>query len=103
MKINQKQKVTLGSLLALKHRNAGQMERDGKTIEWGEADQIIVYPYMQLSGREWKMVISPSRREHILSKLEYASWGAFIQLEYDDFGVSDVDIIYSGPDAEVNL
>ncbi|RGC78112.1 hypothetical protein [Faecalimonas umbilicata] len=76
-----------------KHREKGSGVIDGKTIEWDEADQLIVIPLESLTGKAIKYSILPEKYQAISDKLENVSWGALVQLTFSGKFVSDVEVL----------
>lgn len=92
--IKQKNNNIGGLLLATKHRKAGLMEKDGKTIEWSEREQIILILF---EGDDAKAIrkysIAPSYEEKILQGLEKIHWGCLVELELEAGEVVAVSIM----------
>lgn len=83
--ITQKRQNIGGLIIGNKRRKAGQMEKDGKLIEWGERETITILLFEGENERSIrKYCLSPSYEKKILQGLDILHWGALIELEFDD-------------------
>lgn len=83
--ITHKKKNIGGLLLANKRRKAGQMERDGKVIEWTDREQITLLLFEGENERSIrKYSVNPHYEKQILQVLDSLHWGALIELDFSD-------------------
>lgn len=80
-------------LLNFKERAAGSMEKDGKTVTWDTAIQIVGINWEDLNGQVRKFTVSQNRVKEISKQLEPVHWGAVIELTLENRQVTAVDII----------
>lgn len=80
-------------LLNFKERAAGSMEKDGKTVTWDTAIQIVGINWEDLNGQVRKFTVSPSRVKEISKQLEPVHWGAVIELTLDNRQVTAVNVL----------
>ena len=80
-------------LLNLKERTAGSMEKDGKSISWNDAIQIVGIRWEDLNGQARKYTVSPSHVKEISRQLEPVHWGAVIELTLENRQVTGIDVI----------
>lgn len=93
MKINNVA-MTRGSLIELKHRNAGQMtDEKGRLVKWDEGDLVVILPLGSTRGYLQKAVLAPDASEKIQAKLADAHWGAVVELTIDNRMVTDVEVL----------
>lgn len=90
--ILQKRISTGGLLAGFKFRKAGQMDKDGKLISWGDAHQIILLPFEDEKGLR-KYTVDPICVDEISKKLEAVHWGCLIEMDISNNLVTDVTVI----------
>lgn len=82
-----------GLLLNTKHRAPGSMEKDGKTITWGDADQLILLPLESPTGKIMKINMSPDFVDAIYKATDEVCWGALVDVETDGRNAVSVTIL----------
>lgn len=91
-----------GLVLKCEKRPAGSMEKDGETIAWEDADQIVVLPLSDTRGNIKKYRLLPEKKDVIYKKMELVNWGALVSLSFTGNYVSDVEIVADWADAVFN-
>lgn len=83
----------IGLLINVKMREAGSMEKDGKKIEWGEADQLILLPLENPTGKIMKLNMSPTCAKSIYEATKDVCWGALVEVGTDGRHAVSVTIL----------
>lgn len=89
--ITRKQDETRGFLLDAKYRKAGQMEKEGKTIQWEDGYLIYILPFEDT--RVFKYTVHPDCVDQIEHTLEQVHWGAFVELDFSNRQVISLTLL----------
>lgn len=87
-----KQTIT-GLLLNTKHRDPGSMEKEGKLIQWGDADQLVLLPLESATGKIMKINMNPDFAKIIYSITNDVCWGALVEVETDGRHAVSIEIL----------
>lgn len=91
-----------GLVLKCEERRGGSMEKDGKTISWEDADQVVILPLSDTQGRVRKYRLLPEKKDLIYKTMETVNWGALVSLSFTGNCVSDIEIVADWADAVFN-
>ena len=90
--IKTKAKNIGGLLTDSKWRENGEMEKDGKVIQWPKRFMISVLPFEE-SRNILKYAVHPKHAERIEKQLADIHWGCLVELEIDGREVVNVNVI----------
>ncbi|MCB6415745.1 hypothetical protein LI221_11845 [Faecalimonas umbilicata] len=90
--ITKRSQGTKGLLVKAGFRPAGKMDKDGKTISWEDAYQIVLLPFEEDKGVK-KYTIDSNYTDEIMAKLETIHWGCLVELEFANKKVIALNIV----------
>ncbi len=80
-----------GLLVKAWFRPAGEMEKNGKIIQWDKIFQIILVLFEE--DRIQKYAVAPEYVEQIQKQLDAVHWGCLIELELNGNKIIDITIV----------
>lgn len=83
-----------GLVIAVKHRKAGSMERDNKTITWNERFQVVLISFEGENERAIrKYSINPEHEKKILQTLDSIHWGCLVELDLENGEIISLTVV----------
>lgn len=92
MILNRNEDVRL-CLFNIREREAGSMDKDGKTINWDSAVQLVGIPWEDTNGSTRKYNIEPSHVQEISALLEDVHWGCIVDISISQRQVVSLKVV----------